>query len=400
MGEADTCVVTDLVAEARPKTSRSSESGSFQREAWSRPALKKPNHARQQWANQAAYRKQLRRRRRHVAARRRDRQLLKSAPRDKLVAPDRFMLWSTRRRRDEGSRVFLMFLERLRSFRGRALTIDLSRVRSMHVAATLLFKAELCYLRKRGVQLRAVPPTRSRTQQVLQQTGLCTLLRLNINTAVNRADVVHWRHASGRHDYLDPDLVGGLLQDVENPIDSPLYTGTLESVANCVEHAYQEHRARRPMVSEEDGWWAFQQVRDGNITVCVCDLGIGVANALPIRLDTEPTLLKRLLRLFKKVKSKDCRAIRAALEYGRSGTGQPNRGKGLRDATRVIDAAGDGFFALLSNAGLYSYTRTGPDRAPIERTARLDKSICGTIYMWNYPLQSAEQATALMQEQP
>lgn len=287
-------------------------------------------------------------------------------------------------------RRFLEFIAQIREFRGAKLSIDLTRLKRLEAPATLMFKAELCYLRQRGVTLSAIPTERGRVRQVLHQTGLAALLRMNITITIDRDDVVHWRHASGPHGPVDSARVGDLLTEANDRVNYELYSGTIESVSNCVEHAYKAHPARRRVYTDEDGWWAFQQVRDGAITVCVCDLGIGVPNALPITLADKPGLIETLIWPFRKLRSTDCRSIRAAFEYGRTSTGKSNRGKGLRDATNVIDAANSGFFILFSNRGMYVYSRaTGRTQ---EYTVRLPRSIHGTIYMWHYPLQSGDDS--------
>ena len=101
----------------------------------------------------------------------------------------------------------------------------------------------------------------------------------------------------------------------------------------------------------------------------------------------EPRLLKKLLSLFNHIRGKDVRSILAAIEYGRSSTGEIQRGKGLRDAHRVIDDAGQGQLHIFSNRGMYYYARD-PGKEPQTLTRRLAESIEGTIYYWQYPIQS------------
>ncbi|ADU99441.1 hypothetical protein Alide_1686 [Alicycliphilus denitrificans BC] len=306
--------------------------------------------------------------------------------RDVLVAPGYFCLASSNNVRSEASAQFLAFLRSIRDFRGSGLCIDMSRVQRMVANATLLFKAELSYQIQRGVSVGGVMPRKARTHQVLTQTGLTRMLGLPECKHVDREDTVHWRHASGSWSVTQPSHLSSLLGGNEQQ-NALLYTGMIESVANCIEHAYREHPKRRAFGAGHDGWWGFQQLRDGVLSTCICDLGIGIARSLPLKLADEPTLYKKLVALFNHLRGDDVRGILAAIEYGRSSTGLVQRGKGLRDAHRVIDDAGEGHFHIFSNQGMYIY-RKERGKEPTSGTRRLAESIEGTIYYWQYPLQS------------
>lgn len=321
--------------------------------------------------------------RRHHLAVHRQRRL---PPPDHLVAPAEFALYGSRHASTASTRAFCEFIRRIRDFRGRRLSIDMSGVQRMRSGGTLLFMAELSHQAARGCVLDGIAPRKMRVQQVVRQTGLEKLLRFNLQITVDREDVVHWRCVSGPYDRVESEVIGGMLVDAQASMEEPLYRGTIESVANCVEHAYKDHPDRRLMVAGQDGWWVFRQIRDGYMTMCVCDLGIGVANALPLKLKDEPDLLKRLLYVFRRLKGRDRRAMLAALEYGRTATKSTHRGRGMRDVMRVIDEAGSGSFMWLSRRGFFQYSRDGADREPKQKTGRLDDSIYGTICMWRFPI--------------
>jgi len=308
--------------------------------------------------------------------------------RDTLLAPSYFTIAAALNERSEAARHFLAFLRRVRTFRGKHLCIDMSRVGRLIVNAALLFKAELCYLSARGVKLSGKPATKARSQQVLTQTGIAELLSIPLAKAVDREDTLHWRHASGVWTRAQPSRLAALLDPELDPTKSSLYTGMIESVSNAIEHAYAEHPSRRHLLPEQDGWWGFQQLRDGVLSTCICDLGIGFTNALPVRLWSEPDLLHKLMALWTHVKGADVQSILAAIEYGRSSTNAPQRGKGLRDAHRVVDDAGEGHFQIASNGGFYFYKREPGKKDATMGTRRLQGSIAGTIYFWSFPLKS------------
>lgn len=311
-------------------------------------------------------------------------------PADKLVAPPYFCLATSKGMRSSASDSFLKFVRTIRTFKGKTLCIDMTGVQRMVVNATLLFKAELTYLVQRGVSVTGVQSRKERTDQVMTQTGLSALLGLPTCERVDREDTVHWRHVSGIWNLAQPSRLGGLLSGQEQE-NSTLYTGLIESVANCIEHAYRSHPERRTFIGSQDGWWGFQQLREGVLSTCICDLGIGISKSLPIKLADEPSMYAKLMSLFRQFRDKDIRSILAAIEYGRSSTGSEGRGKGLRDAHSVIDNAGSGQLQIFSNRGLYVYTKE-MGKPPDSGTRTLGESIEGTIYYWRHPIQSQSNA--------
>jgi hypothetical protein len=308
-----------------------------------------------------------------------------------LVAPAYFALMSnSNSHTDSYVDQFFTFLAQLRSVTESLVQIDMGGVRRMVADATLLFKAELSRLvQRRGTTITAIVPRSVRTQQVLRQTGLDRLLNLTIEVSPDREDVVHWRIAEGPKDVVDPDTLEGIMADIEavtGMASHPVYQGIIESMGNCVEHAYKTHPDVKRTMPNNPGWWVFQQVKDDFLSVVVCDLGIGVSRALPLTLIKEPGLLKKLLHFARRARGVDNRALLAAMEYGRSSTGEHQRGKGMRNAHAVVDDIGAGEFTAVSNRGCYVYTRTAPSAEPRWRTVKLKHSVNGTILRWKLPL--------------
>lgn len=307
-----------------------------------------------------------------------------------LLAPSHFILMGKDGWQGNDVRSYFDFLSKLRMTKTSELVIDMSEVRRMVVDATLLFKAELSNLvQSKGVRIKAILPNRSRTLQVLKQTGLDILLNAAISIAPEREDVVHWRVAEGPGSQVDPVLLEPIMADIEAATGlaaHPIYQGIIESMSNCVEHAYRAHPDVTRAMPNSPGWWVFQQVRDDTLAVQVCDLGIGISRALPLTLANEEGLLKKLLHLARRAKGSDNRALLAAMEYGRSGTGQHERGKGMRNAHAVVDDMGAGHFFAMSNRGLYIYTRVWGDPVGKKQSIRLKDSINGTIMGWRLPL--------------
>lgn len=308
-----------------------------------------------------------------------------------LLAPPHFVLMSGRSFQ-HGADVnrYFEFLHRLREAKAGDLLIDMSRVRRMVVDAALLFKAELSRLVQRGaVRIRAIPPQSARTQQVLKQTKLDQLLNLKIDVAPDRDDVVRWRIAEGPRTEVDPSVLAPIMDDIEEATglaSHPMYQGIIESIGNCVEHAYKDHPDVTRFMPTDPGWWVFQQVRDSHLFVVVCDLGIGVSRALPLTLADQEGMMQKLMHLVRKAKGSDNRALLAAMEYGRTSTKEPQRGKGMRNAHAVVDELGAGDFYAVSNKGFYVYRRDPGAASGNHRTIKLHHSVNGTIMGWRLPL--------------
>ncbi|RYF60745.1 MAG: hypothetical protein EOO27_04805 [Comamonadaceae bacterium] len=315
-----------------------------------------------------------------------------------MVAPSFFRLWAakdTHNTRGEDAREFLAFLQAVRDHTGSRLHLDLGAARHIVAAAGLVLKAELSYLASRGVRLSGTPPRSSRALQVFTQTGFCDLLGMAPATHIDREDIVHWRHTSGVWTKTQPAHLLALLDPEAAPNSESLYQGVIETVANCIEHAYMQHSSRRPLADGQDGWWGFQQLRDGWLSTCICDLGIGVKAALPMTLAEEPDLLRKLLHVYRRTKGADTRALLAAVEMGRSRTKAPERGKGMKDAHQVIEDAGEGTFQFISGSAFYFYQRKPGSSSPVSGARRLKGSVGGTISFWTFPVKSKSTPESL-----
>lgn len=310
-----------------------------------------------------------------------------------LTAPAHFVLFGNKGRAVSNDiDAFFKFLSQLRETTVSDLHIDMSGVKRMVADAALLFKAELSKLIEvKKIRITATPPSRDRTKQVLKQTAMDRLLNLDINGDPNRDDVVHWRIAEGPSATVDPSALAPIMTDIESVTgmeSHPLYQGIIESMANCVEHAYKPHPDVTRKMPESPGWWVFQQVRNDILHVVVCDLGIGVRRSLPLTLSGEIGLYRKLMHVARRAKGEDSRALLAAMEYGRTSTGQKQRGKGMRNAHKVVDDLGEGSFCAMSNAGCYVYSKRLDRSEGSHRTVKLRHSIQGTILGWSLPLKA------------
>lgn len=275
--------------------------------------------------------------------------------------------------------------------RRRPATIDFSETRKMYVEATLLLFAELhraLLLLKDPSAIEIQPPRNRKVLEVLKQIGLLDLVGCKDDVTPSAEDVVHWCAAHGRR--ADGPEAGSLIErttgTLAEPIKRGLYAGLTEAMANASEHAYLEQRSDGCGKPSEVDWWVFSQLKDNQLTVVICDLGIGISRSLPLTFKDNSSLRRRLARLVGNV-HRDEEAIQLALEVGRTRTAVRHRGYGLfRNIRGVVQHAGSGSMFIASNRGCYMFGTSQIPSATKETTRRLRRSIQGTIVGWSLPL--------------
>jgi hypothetical protein len=75
------------------------------------------------------------------------------------------------------------------------------------------------------------------------------------------------------------------------------------------------------------------------------------------------------------------------MEYGRTRTGKGNRGKGMRDIRRVLDALG-GKLQIHSNSGFYEFI--AQPKSELCKTFKPSMSINGTLVIWQVDVPEAK----------
>lgn len=278
---------------------------------------------------------------------------------------------------------------------GMAVKLDFRLTETFYPAATVLLYAEI----DRIVSMSALPkpvsildPRARRPREVLKQIGIHEITGDRCDVVPEREDVVYWKATKGV-DQSGEKLA--MLEVVAHRVNaaharqlelSGAWRGVSEAVANSVEHAYKLPRSDGFTGLAETRWWMFTQLRQGTFTMAVCDLGCGyratIAQTLPEKFVAE--VLTRFAG-----GNRDAIAIRAAMEYGRSGTKRTERGKGSRDALSVVQKHGAGELLIFSNTGWMQYVfRDGALTSETEGELGID--IRGTIIWWKLPLKGVE----------
>jgi hypothetical protein len=248
---------------------------------------------------------------------------------------------------------------------GRPVILDFRFTESLYPAGAILLFAEV----DRVVAMSDLPkpvtvvdPRQRRPREVLKQIGIHEITGDRCDIVPEREDVVYWKATKG-FDQSGEKLA--VLESVAKNVNeshakqlelSGAWRGVTEAVGNSVEHAYVQPRSDGFRGLPSTRWWMFTQLRENVFTMAVCDLGCGyratIARTLPEKFIAEA---------FARVgwRNRDSIAIDTAMEYGRSGTRQSERGKGSRDALSVLQRHGAGDLLILSKAGCSIRTTTG-----------------------------------------
>ncbi|WP_298196517.1 hypothetical protein [Novosphingobium sp.] len=214
------------------------------------------------------------------------------------------------------------------------------------------------------------------TNAVLCQIGICTPVSPPPEE-MTREDVRHWRSATGVAS--EGEKGGAILQGYEgrlaDNLTSGLYDGIVEAMTNTVHHAYVGQSGEQLKKHIGRRWWALSQEREGNLTVAICDLGIGIPRSLPRSATFSRPVVQTAWKALGLDKS-DASAIRVALELGKTSTGQKGRGRGLSEIVEAANLSAGGRVLISSNKGVF----VSVDGKSYARNA--SHAIRGTLILW------------------
>ncbi|MDM0018363.1 hypothetical protein [Variovorax saccharolyticus] len=269
--------------------------------------------------------------------------------------------------------------------------LDFRLTETFYPAGTIMLYAEIdriATMSELPKPVTIIDPRARRPREVLKQIGLHEITGDKCDVVPEREDVVYWKATKGV-DQSGEKLA--MLEVVAERVNaahaqqlelSGAWRGVSEAVANSVEHAYKLPRADGFTGLPDTRWWMFTQLRQGTFTMAVCDLGCGyratIAQTVP-----EQFLAEVVARFAGG--NRDAIAIRAAMEYGRTGTKKTERGKGSRDALSVVQKHGAGELIIFSNTGWMRYVFRGGEQVD-EFQGDLGIDIRGTIVWWKLPL--------------
>lgn len=267
-----------------------------------------------------------------------------------------------------------------------------------HVPGTILLFAEL----DRIVSLSSLPkpvsiidPLRRRPREVLKQIGIHNVTGDSCDIVPEREDVVYWKATKGSNQ--SGDSYGNIVEAVAEKANkehakslevSGLWRSVNEAIANSIDHAYKKPRHDGFNGLEGTKWWMFSQIKDEHFTLAVCDLGCGYRQTIN---ETIPEKFISQIAASFIGANRDALAIDTAMEYGRSGTNQGNRGKGSRDVLSLLKKHGSGELVVVSNTGWLRYEYA--DKQEVDRNSGgIGIDIGGTIVWWKLPLKELDHA--------
>lgn len=155
-----------------------------------------------------------------------------------------------------------------------------------------------------------------------------------------------------------------------------LFEGLSEAITNVSQHAYP---ASMPNIRKKQWWLSASFDRQTrNLQVMFYDQGVGIPKTL------------HTSHLWEGIKEffggwTDARKIKAAMEYGRSSTERPERGKGLKNLVEFAKVHEAGRLSIYSERGLYRILHTRDNE--LRTIGRNHKeSIGGTLIEWSVKL--------------
>lgn len=291
--------------------------------------------------------------------------LVKSEPRKKLIA-------------------FVKSIRRLILNGKINIWIDFSKTEKTVADGMIYLFAEISQLKKRFpyIDIRSTAPKNKVVAQVFKKVGFSNLIKCRIPQSPEgkRKDVYSWLAAYGEN--VNGQNCGNILSQYKGRIATALsiqlYKGMSEAMTNANQHAYIGNRRDGFDISMgTKPWWLFSQEVDGELTVVLCDLGVGIPDSLP---KTKPSLIETLISVFGK-KLTDSKLIKEAVVDSVTRTHKSYRGKGLRQIVKTVDSCDKGEMFILSNCGGYRY-KSGGEIV----THDYASSMSGTIVGWRVSL--------------
>ncbi len=284
-----------------------------------------------------------------------------------------------------------LFLLRRRQHRGRRppLYANFSVIEYLDAASGLLLAAEIDRWR-RTVNVRPNPFDHLWHEDVrdfFHDAGLFELLGIDArstrSTVASGPRRQSLRFQTGTfHEGATADRFRSSLEELIGQPIGPrrrVYDAMSEAMTNVAHHAYPRDIELWPAPSRGRWWLGGSWLPDARIaTVQIYDQGVGIPRTLP-RSRHWSEVLPILGRIDRE--RTDAGMIEAAMDYGRTSTGQAGRGKGLAQMAEWISEAGNGSLRILSGKGSLTYL---PGKRPIRR--QLPVEFRGTLVEWEVHL--------------
>ncbi|TRO95361.1 ATP-binding protein [Glycocaulis profundi] len=284
----------------------------------------------------------------------------------------------------------------------RKVHVDFNKVRAISSGASLVLVAELDRWRKLYNFRPAAPYLEKWDEGVrrsFEQMGLFEILEV-VNTPTYNLEASDERtfikYSTGQRVLGESakklkEVVSDLAE-IEF-MNKSMYDAIVEAMQNAIHHAYNEE-TKRSSIKLDSHWWMSGVFfgRDRRLHISFYDLGVGIPSALPARFGVE-AIQEFLAGLG--WASTDANKIYAAMELGRSGTGQKHRGKGLPQMRDFVDKFSPGSLRIISGHGELCYDSDENGVGAYRRTTHA-RPLEGTLIQWDIQLPSPQSQGSLI----
>lgn len=264
--------------------------------------------------------------------------------------------------------------------------LSFHKLKHISPSAALVLASEVDRWNQRvGGRLRADTDSWDKDiERLLSQMGYFELLGLIRPTMTEQKATTFLRFQRGDVEHRD---AGQLARQLRVEIEvltgfrikkQLLFEGLSEAITNVCQHAYPEG----PGYPVKQWWLSGSYNRDdGRLCVTFYDQGAGIPETLPRS------------KIFEIIKAtfgqwSDSQKIEAAMEVGRSSTGDEERGKGLQNFVRFASSYPDGRLSIYSLRGMFRMAWMLENGVETKKTQRSDfqNSVGGTLIEWSVRL--------------
>ena len=267
--------------------------------------------------------------------------------------------------------------------------INFNQIAEVDHAAALMLAAEIDAWKRVNPHIALRSNDRQwnpRIAGLFADMGLFELLgvaRQSSSVEPGSRDTVFFRFLTGVREEEFEEQYIRYREKIENEINAqllhlrvPLFVSLSEAVVNAAEHSGKN--------SADIRWWvsASYNKSSGELSVLCYDRGLTIPKTIP------SSNVRERLFIFLNEKALsdriDCNLIEAAMRspHGRTQTGNPGRGKGIRQLMDFIDKSERGELRVYSRKGMVSYAKRDAHKDAKFTKKQTKKSIRGTLIEW------------------
>jgi hypothetical protein len=161
--------------------------------------------------------------------------------------------------------------------RGEKVHISLQRTKALHPCGTLFFAAHMERLEHIYPGMLSLSyPRDDVVEQLFQHIGLLQQFGLSPRKTISADNVKDWHFVRGENSDISgfKALEERYWRMLGPELGMALGGSMGEAVTNCVQHAYLGR------AGEKINWWMFAQYKQGQLTIAIFDLGMGIAQSL------------------------------------------------------------------------------------------------------------------------